>query len=64
MNEDYGGKKIWKWPMFVGVESSDKICHMTVHTRKRRREAGLRAGPPAGLVKSVDAGDVEKRTGG
>ena len=45
--------------MFVGVESCDKICHMTVHTRKPRRGAGLRTDPAAGPVKSTDAEEVK-----
>ena len=58
MNEDYGAKKISKWPMFVGVESSDKICHMTVHTRKPGHGAGLAANPAGELDNSKAAGFI------
>ena len=55
----YGAKLISKWPMIVGVESSDKICHMTVHSRNNRYGKGLRATPAAKLLKSVDTEEVK-----
>jgi hypothetical protein len=45
--------------MFLGCETGDKICHMSLHVRKRRREAGLRGMAAGELIKSMDTEEVE-----